>query len=489
MESPELEGRKEDYYFRATITFGDSQIDDLHCKAYLPIKFTEPVLLYFHLTDKQAQLIRTSRGDLWKFSLRGELGWGDQKTRIEADNVYIKRIRSRNWGDISERLLIAEPVDLRTIIALDRDSSDERCKPGGNFQLSPNRLLNPAMIIENSYDGNKTVETLRPLEFTLANGLTVTFKKHFKTRENADGEYLTASHLVAEFDLDTSPVSRVDASVTRCLDDFLLIASFASRGRCVWCGWETFDSDSHTKFYRKDVAIPDHPTREDVDDGLISKAEFGEFLKIAYFAFINEEHKDLLRQALSYAIPREFQTVEAIFIRLYSALETLVLHFRRKNNLETVFSTEEEDDWSQFRNDLKRWIKEESVLKGAQNKTKQRWICGNLSALKRIAFSTAFSKFLKSYNVSLEDLWQVNNNKAAGWSLSEIRNELVHGESLSEPKLDSLMAAEKHLQWTVERLILAVLGWDISRSNVSSVVLENNLFYRNWEIDRRIITG
>jgi hypothetical protein len=139
---------------------------------------------------------------------------------------------------------------------------------------------------------------------------------------------------------------------------------------------------------------------------------------------------------------------------------------------------------------LSAGFKEESVLKGPQNKSKQRLISGNLSALKRIAFSTAFSKCCEYYRVNLEDLWQVSNRKGAeGWSLSEIRNELVHGESMSEPKLDSLMAAEKHLQWTVERLILAMLHWDISRSTVSSVHLENNLFYKNWEIDRRIITG
>ena len=68
---------------------------------------------------------------------------------------------------ISERLLVAEPMDLKTIIAIGRDSSDESCKSSGNFQLTSNGLLSPAMIVGHSYDGNRTVEILHPIEFTL----------------------------------------------------------------------------------------------------------------------------------------------------------------------------------------------------------------------------------------------------------------------------------------------------------------------------------
>lgn len=490
MESAAFEGRKEDYLFRATIRTEEHQIEDLRCKLYLPLTFSDPVLLYFHLNDDQAKILGGNR-NLWKFSLRGEVGWPPQKTRIEADNVYVRKISNRAWGDITDRTLIAEAIDLKTIALRGHDSSDHLCKSEGNFWLTANELLSPALIIGHSYDGNVTVETLDPLDVTLVNGLRLVFKKHFKTRENDDAETVTSSHLVAEFDFDSVPYTFacLDSSITHCLDDFLLITSFASRYRCVWYGWEVFHPESHTKFYRKDVAIPKLNKQINFLDGLIRRADFEEFLDVAYLAFVHEEPRDLLRQALSYAIPREDQTIDSKFIRLYSALETLVLFFRRKNNLETVFAPHEEDQWNHFRHDFKRWLKDESVLKGNENRLKQRLIFGNLSALKRIAFSTAFNKCCKFYSVDLEDLWPVSNNatRPEVWSLSEIRNELVHGEKLTEPKLDSLVAAELHLQWTVERLLLAVLGWDVSRSGVSPERLKDNLFYQNWERECRVI--
>jgi hypothetical protein len=325
------------------------------------------------------------------------------------------------------------------------------------------------------------------------NGLRLTFKRHFKTHENAGGEYVTSSRLVAEFDLEDPPsaIAHVDDSITGCLDDFLLIASFAARQRSVWYGWETFDAESHAKFYRRNVAIPNNKKQTKTEDGVISRADFEEFLKVAYSTLIEGEPKDLLRQALNYTIPQEGQTVNGRFITLYSALETLVLYFRRRNNLETVFAVEEDDSWKQLRRDFKRWLKEESVLKGDENKSKQRLICGNLSALNRIAFSTAFNKCCKFYSVNLQHLWPMTNNTtgAEGWSLSEIRNKLVHGESLNEPQLQSLIPAQYHLQWAVERLILVVLGWDIARSNVTPDRLHNNSIYQNWEIDSRVISG
>lgn len=219
-----------------------------------------------------------------------------------------------------------------------------------------------------------------------------------------------SSFLVAEFDFDIPyTFASLDSSITKCLDHFLLITSFASRQRCVWCGWEVFHPESHTRFYRKDVVVPTITKQINFLDGLIIRSDFEDFLKIAYATFIAEEPKDLLRQALSYAIPRADQAIEAKFVRLFSALETLVLFFRRKNNLEPLFSSQEEDQWNDFRQGFKRWLKDESVLKGDQNRSKQRLIIGNLSALKRIAFSKAFGRFCKVYSMNLEDLWPVSN--------------------------------------------------------------------------------
>ena len=132
MESAEVEGRKEDYLFRATIVSDGFKVEGLRCKVFLPLRFSDPILLYFHLDEDQAMILRGNR-NLWKFSLRGELGWPSHKTLIEADNVFTRRISSKAWGDVTDSILIAEPMDLKTIALRDHDSSDHPCKTTGKF--------------------------------------------------------------------------------------------------------------------------------------------------------------------------------------------------------------------------------------------------------------------------------------------------------------------------------------------------------------------
>jgi hypothetical protein len=51
------------------------------------------------------------------------------------------------------------------------------------------------------------------------------------------------------------------------------------------------------------------------------------------------------------------------------------------------------------------------------------------------------------------------------------------------------MAAREHLQWMVERLIVAILGWDISKTKVSKDYLSKNMkVYKEREADQKILS-
>ncbi len=212
---------------------------------------------------------------------------------------------------------------------------------------------------------------------------------------------------------------------------------------------------------------------------------FEEFIKQAYAKFIEIEPKDLVRQAIQYVVSVNSteKTLENSFLSLYSALESLLLHFRRVQKLETVFDLS--DEWSDFQAGLKRWVKKFPPL--TNDKGKRILIYEKLPELNRVSFSTAFKKLCEYFSLDLNDLWPVCNN-SDGISLAEIRNNLIHGEYINLSHFRAIMSAKENLQWILERIILSILGWPISKSNVNEHFLGRNMAcYKEWKEDRKIL--
>lgn len=95
----------------------------------------------------------------------------------------------------------------------------------------------------------------------------------------------------------------------------------------------------------------------------------------------------------------------------------------------------------------------------------------------------------EQYRVGLSDLWPVTDHRN-GISLAQIRNKLIHGYFIAPEFEQSLWVARVHLEWVVERLLLAVLGWDPRRlSRVTSMTLETFTPYHNWKQARQQLTA
>ncbi len=414
---------------------------------------------------------------------------GEIETKMQADKVYFKTSSTVYWGqNIAETILIGVPSDLKVTTLFQRNVKTDVQNISGNFWLTPSVLLSPAKSIEQSNNGNVKVKTIRQFKFTLANGTALSFDEHFRYLKNEDNETVTLTELVAEFELDEQiqDNKEIENNIINQLDDFLMIVSFAERHRCICLGWDFINSESHTKYYRRNLAIPDARKKPSSFEALIDILDFDEFIKQAYGRFIELEPRDLIRQAIQYAIYREDKTIENSFLTLYSAIETLLLYFRRNQQLETVFVSD--DEWKDFQKALKQWLKNYPLLSGDKNKTKRSFIYKKIPELNRISFSNAFKNLCKFCSVDLSDLWPIVEN-CDGISLSEIRHKLVHGEAFDLLQLRSLMAAKEHLQWIVERLILAVLGWPVSKSKVNRDYLSHYMAcYKDWGEDQKILS-
>lgn len=477
--------QKEDYRIITTIKSNKSIIDGVLCKVFLPKRLTEPVELYFYPDEEQRHKLEK----MFEFSITGEVkGFsGELESRIQADKVYFKTGSTTYWGQgIAESIFTGDPIDLKVIDFLQRDDKALVQKIMGSLWLTPSMPLSPFKTRERSYKGDVKVETIRQVKFTLANGLSLTFDKHFRYVENENGDEITFSELVAEFETDRE-LQGIENELIDDIDDFLMLVSFAERQRCVCLGWDFMDSKEHTKYYRRDVAIPETREKQNLFETLIDVSDFEDFIKQAYDKFIKIESKDLIRQAIQYttSVHQGNKTLENEFLSLYAALETLVLYFRRIHHMEDVLPPEL---WKQLRGDLEKWLKVHPLL--SSDKNKRALIYKKLSELNRIPFSIAFDQLCEVYSIDLSDIWSVTADDSMDVSLSEIRNKLVHGDVFNPPQFRALMAAKEHLLWSMERLILAVLGWPISRSTVNRDFLSRNMAcYQEWKEDQKILSG
>jgi hypothetical protein len=78
-----------------------------------------------------------------------------------------------------------------------------------------------------------------------------------------------------------------------------------------------------------------------------------------------------------------------------------------------------------------------------------------------------YAEFEKINPLDISDLWPLIDGSGTP-SLNRIRNALVHGKVFTaRGDFRSLSIAAENLQWLLERVLLATLGWEVDRSEVS----------------------
>jgi hypothetical protein len=216
----------------------------------------------------------------------------------------------------------------------------------------------------------------------------------------------------------------------------------------------------------------------------VDYADFADFLPAAYKAFVETIPNAALRRALDYVVPDTADSIESSYIKLYAAVETLVLFFRRREGLEFIFG--DESEWKTLNSDLRKWLKSHPTLK--DKKEKRPFIYEKLTELTRYSFSAAFQKFCDHYKVDLSDLWPMVGGGAED-SLSTIRNKLVHGEVYQQKHYHALMGAREHLRWSIYRMIFGVLRWPITRTKIDAAHIAQSPIHNSVDEDRRQISS
>jgi hypothetical protein len=419
---PKSRDRMPDHLFYATLRNYETKnviARRVLCEIYIPDSHRGKVDILFHPTPNQVPVLQfVPAVSLYARSRPGRFV-------LKSDEIWHEGATTGAQDGISFMYSCVGTASTLEITNL-RGKSRTDTVTAGAFWLTECSLINTATSILHSYTGNVRARQIVKPKFTLRSGVRLTFWKRF-TQDRDTGKKI--AQLVAEF----RPKSRLSVSsfgaVAEDLDDMLLLVSFAARRRCACTGWSYFDTHGNlTRFYRRNSVLPPEEPLN-VDDCLIPMRSFMKYLRTAYVNFRRTPHKELIRNTI-FALMSEGGSMDIQFLRLFAGLESLLLHVERVNRQS-----------------------------------------GHSTLSQKLAF------FQTIYKVDLTDLWPVVDS-SSGTSLAQIRNRSVHGEYLDTASYRALTYALQNLRWTLERMLLSVMGWPVGNTNVSKSFLPHLTTYR-----------
>lgn len=211
---------------------------------------------------------------------------------------------------------------------------------------------------------------------------------------------------------------------------------------------------------------------------LIDQVDLGAFVETATGVLGQTALRDILHRAVNFSLRAGGDDLESSFIILFAALESVLTFFRRQDEWHILPS----EDFARLERELKRWLKQHPLL--ADESARRGLIYEKIRELNRFPFSHLFQNFCARYSLDVSDLWPLVGRRE-DWPLMEIRHRLVHGDPFAARPPEAMLSAHAHLRWTVERMLLSVLDWPVSRSHAAAEHLRRTGgHYQNWQTER-----
>ncbi len=252
-----------------------------------------------------------------------------------------------------------------------------------------------------------------PHRFSLSNGgvaeITRITARHSRKAEKETKETAYAIQVGSMDDV---------ANAERDVSGLLILASLASRERSDFGYWSVRDPGGrNTQNWR--FGFGRWPKRARGEEPLIRMEGWcSEFLGSALKRYISAPDGSPVDSAVYTLLAREMP-IETRIVRLYTALQTVL-----------IFAL--------------------GLPTSTDKKVKE-----------------LYAQFEKTNPIDISDLWPLTDGPGVP-SLNRIRNVLVHGKVFTaRSDFQSLSIAAENLQWLLERVLLATLGWEVDRSEVS----------------------
>ncbi len=437
---------------------GTSKELEVPCRLQLPRSVRDvPRMVLFPDKDTFMRLFRVPY-----CHIEADCGKGLNRTVIKAAESRLAEGTQRSWGHelLEENHRVVKPTRLEICRFLADDHP-----PQIVFFLTDSLFLKPHHFRTLHGDGSMSVEHGERETFQLDESCALVFDFLYRCDEDNEGRSVQWPELTARGSLASSLSEEEVLGLLSRMDDLLLLVSLAEGRRvaCMELDWISQDEKVH--LYRLDRSMPAERKGHSLNDRLIDPDEpFRSFLDVAFPNLRDSPQYDLLKSALaSMTFFDEDTSIGTSYQRVFSALETLVLAYRRSADL--VFVLPDSKDWMQLSRDLKDFLKKHPIVQGKPQKARRAMLYDNIVGLQRVSLRCATDTLLKEKNINVDDQWPLFDRKE-GRSLTDIRNSITHGDCFSESQWEHVLEAEESLRILTLRILLASLGWDHQKSRV-----------------------
>lgn len=248
----------------------------------------------------------------------------------------------------------------------------------------------------------------------LSDGATAEIKQYLRSHKMGVLKELTKKG----YSIHVRNYKHVDV-IRKDVEALMILASLGSREQTMFWHWSWSPGSGEMtrcwrfnakKFHERDSHLDPLLPRD--------RAACSTFLKTAFLIYRSAMHTELLDSAV-YALMSRKQTLEVRIARLFSGIQGAL-----------VFALQEPR---------------------GTGRPKMREL---------------YDKFLEKYGNHFDDLWPLLW-APQGPSLSDLRNAVAHGDTFTEADVLGLSYATQNLEWTLERILLLALGWNIDQSYVS----------------------
>ena len=472
MESGPPPPVEEDYKFFAKIEIGE-RTESVPCKIFLPKTIMESPQVYLFPNNRRARFLM-GKG---KMNITGQLGNKPGNiTEFILEDTHISGGSTRTWGDsgLEESYIKLYPANV--IIKHDWPNDNNREDSTLYFHLTPSELLAPNDWRSLSYTGEATVDYGEKLSFQLSEDFRVTFGNHYKWIKHNKASHLSVKELYCDSTIRGIITENEISTYLSMLDRFLMLVSYAEDQICVTLRVEILNRDQRITIYRMNRITPELDAQHSTHHFNIDKKRIEEFLNTSWNTWCNSKYEHLLQRAIATNAMTKNRTVDAEFLALFSAIETLLLIYRIENDLEYVIC--EESDWKKVRKALKTAIKNSPIVR--DDKSKRELLYQGIDGLNRVSLQYTLTHMVDSTTLSFRDLWPFMSQEHQ-YSLTYIRNRLVHGDSYPNSIFQSLILAQRHLKAYYDRLLIFSLGWDYNKANIGPDKLHLKGFHDDWK--------
>ena len=393
-------------------------------------------------------LLYVPNEDIRKIRIHSEFeikGYSENMASEKIGEIHIPKgykINATTFSSLwNESVVEIIPDEIYQIHYFPGQNETKKEKQNILFVLTYNKMVEPFKNIEMSSTGDMNIKLETTVILKLKNDWEARFEEYrycVNTKiEEVDGTFST-SHLALNLEKDNHSLASANEVkiLSDMLDTLLWYLSFGSRQRTTWIKWTAEIGTELVEHYRNNIFIPEKIKY--YEEPLIDRRAFQDFLQHCLEYEKQQNNLDLyLPIVYLVSSGNPTKTMEMQFLSSFLALEALLDLYAESRNINKHFTKKDRKPLKEIYNDF----------------------CSNMK-------------------IDNTDLWPIYGTRFNYLSLSRIRNKLVHGNRFEYETFLSI--ANEHLRWTVERCLLAVLGWK-GITDVKPESLRKYTSYHNWE--------